>query len=270
MFISHKYKAIFVHIQRTGGNSVQQIFEEFDPDLIETIHIDPSKKRTKHCFVSDIQETVEPDVFSSYTKFSIARNLFDRLVSWYSMFKHGFGKDDRMMKVDDKAASLGIYYKGLKYINNMNYAKKAWLLKGWTTAFQLFKRYEADSLETVAVQHAKIGTNVMMEIQENATNFTEFVRLPRDHESGLFERFYFNQLDYLSTNDQILVDHILRFETLSQDFNQLAQTIDFEGRLPHVNKSTREADYRNYYDKTTQEMVYQRFKRDFDYFGYDF
>lgn len=48
MFISHKYQALFVHIQRTGGNSIQKIFEEADPDLIDTIAVDPAKKRTKH------------------------------------------------------------------------------------------------------------------------------------------------------------------------------------------------------------------------------
>ena len=63
---------------------------------------------------TDIQEAIEPDIFNIYTKFSIVRNPFDRMVSWYSMFKHGFGKDDRMMKVENKAKSVGLYYRGLR------------------------------------------------------------------------------------------------------------------------------------------------------------
>ena len=270
MFISHKYGVIFVHIQRTGGNSVQKIFEEFDPDLLEAIQVDPSRHRTKHCYASDIQESIDSDIFKSYTKFSIVRNPFDRLVSWYSMFKYGFDKDDPIMKVDNNAKSLDLYYKGIRFLNGTSFSKKAWLLKYWTNFFRLFKNLEVNDLEETAVRHTTIGASVMVEIQKNANNFEEFILMPRDHGSGLFERFYVNQLDYLAENGQLLVDQVLRFENLGHDFNHLAQTIGFEGRLPHINKSTREANYQSYYNAMTQEVIYQRFKRDFDYFGYHF
>ncbi len=82
MFISHRYQAIFVHIQRTGGNAIQKAFEVQDPDLVQTIPVAPEKQRTKHCFATDIREAVGDELFGRYTKFCVVRNPFDRMVSW--------------------------------------------------------------------------------------------------------------------------------------------------------------------------------------------
>jgi hypothetical protein len=49
-----------------------------------------------------------------------------------------------------------------------------------------------------------------------------------------------NQLDYISENDLIFVDRILRFGNLSRDFDNLAKEIGFEGKLRNVNESTLE------------------------------
>lgn len=94
MFISHRYQVIFVHIQRTGGNSINKIFQEHDPDLVEIVPIAPEKKRTRHCYLTDIKAAVDADTFQHYTKFATVRNPFDRFVSWYFMFKHGLGDDE--------------------------------------------------------------------------------------------------------------------------------------------------------------------------------
>lgn len=94
MFISHRYKVIFVHIQRTGGNSINRIFQEYDSDLIEIVPIAPEKQRTRHCYLTDIKAAIDLDTFRCYTKFATVRNPFDRFVSWYFMFKHGLGADE--------------------------------------------------------------------------------------------------------------------------------------------------------------------------------
>lgn len=94
MLISHRYKVIFVHIQRTGGNSINRIFQEHDPDLIEIVSVAPEKQRTRHCYLTDIKAAIDADTFQRYTKFATVRNPFDRFVSWYFMFKHGLGADE--------------------------------------------------------------------------------------------------------------------------------------------------------------------------------
>jgi hypothetical protein len=208
---------IFIHIQRTGGNSIHKEFQALDRNLILKIEFDLSLKRTRHCFASDIKAIIDHNIFNSYTKFSVVRNPFDRMVSWYSMLKQGFGSD------------------------------------------------------RIVMPYKTVGDEIILEVNKNANSFEEFIMLPRNHESGLFERFYANQLDYISDNKKsMLVDRILRFENLTNDFAQLAQEMGFEGKLPCVNKSKHKKDYRTYYTTKTKEIVFQRFKQDFEYFGYSF
>ncbi|MFK5969712.1 MAG: sulfotransferase family 2 domain-containing protein [Candidatus Marithrix sp.] len=214
MFISHKYKVIFIHIQRTGGNSIQKIFEQFDPDLVAKVHIKPNQNRLKHCFITDIKDVIENDIFQDYLKFTIIRNPYDRIVSWYFKIKH-------------------------------------------------------ETIDEPLAQDAKmLGDKVMLEVNKHANNFDEFLALPDNHD--LFNRFHINQLDYITKNNTVLVDKILSFENLASDFNDLANEIDFAGKLLHSNKSKRNSDYQNYYNDMTKNMIFQRFKKDFDYFGYKF
>ncbi|NTV63182.1 MAG: sulfotransferase family protein, partial [Oscillochloris sp.] len=75
-------------------NSINQIFREHDPDLVEIVPIAPEKQRTRHGYICDIKAAIAPAMFSSYAKFAVVRNPFDRFVSWYFMFKHGLGDDE--------------------------------------------------------------------------------------------------------------------------------------------------------------------------------
>jgi len=60
-------------------------------------------------------------------------------------------------------------------------------------------------------------------------------------------------LNYISDNKKsILVDRILRFENLANDFVQLAQEMGFEGKLPCINKSKHKQYYRTYYTTKTK------------------
>lgn len=269
MFISHKYKAIFVHIQRTGGNSIQRIFEEFDPDLIETVPVDPSKNRTKHCYISDIKAAVDEAVFSSYTKFCVVRNPFDRMVSWYSHFKDRGNDEDARIRLNQGDRALSVYYRGLE-IFGRNSDLSAAYTRLWLKFFQMFKRFEPGSAEEVALRFSAIGERVMSEVNKNASNFEQFVMLPRDYPGGIFERFYIDQAEYASHDGRMVMDRILKLENLSQDFEALAKEIGFAGRLPHVNRSNRKAHYQEYYNEKTRGIISERFRRDLECFGYGF
>src|SRR5271169_1046605 len=71
--IIHARRLIFVHIQKTGGNSISTAFGE-NPDCSE-----------KHFFASDLRELYGVDVWNTYFKVAFVRNPWDRLVSWWSM-----------------------------------------------------------------------------------------------------------------------------------------------------------------------------------------
>jgi Sulfotransferase family len=268
VFISHKYKAIFVHIQRTGGNSVQKVFAEHDPDLIEAVPVDPAKKRTKHCFASDIRAVIEANTFASYTKFCVVRNPYERMVSWYSHLKDETNEGDAEIKVKHHERLLRLYYVGLKAFAKSRYLSV--YTDAWVRIFRLLKISAPDGAEEMALRFGSIGELVRREVAKNAPTFREFLLLPRDYPGGIFERFHVNQLDYISDGETLLVDNVLRFESLSQEFEGLAGALRFPGRLPHVNRSSRKSSYREYYDNPGQAVLAQRFKRDCEYFDYRF
>lgn len=217
MLISHKYQVIFVHIQRTGGNSIRHLFNELDDSALQDLPVPANKNRLKHCFISDIKLEIEPDIFKEYTKFAVVRNPFDRMFSWYSMFRHN----------------------------------------------TIAKSQKDGGVE----RSANLGNAVAEGISPYLGSFDNFLTLPN---SGLFERFYYNQLDYLVVDNQIAVDYVLRFESLTDDFNCLAKKLDLPCQLPSVNQSIRHHDYRLAYSETTKQLVAQRYATDLNYFSYTF
>lgn len=69
--------------------------------------------------------------------------------------------------------------------------------------------------------------------------------------------------------ETILVDHILKQETLNSDFTELQKKFGFRVRdLDVVNHSNHNKDFEKYYDAETKRIVYQTYKRDFELFNY--
>ena len=65
------------------------------------------------------------------------------------------------------------------------------------------------------------------------------------------------------------IDFIGKYETLRQDFEPLKQRFDLLP-LEHHNKSKGEhEDWRDYYTAKTAKMIYERFHKDFEAFGYE-
>jgi hypothetical protein len=75
VFVSDSHKLVFVHIQKTGGITVDRLLNERIPDLRSIA--------ARHGFAS--QGMDELDNWDEYFKFAFVRNPWDRLVSWYSM-----------------------------------------------------------------------------------------------------------------------------------------------------------------------------------------
>lgn len=71
--INHDLRTIFVHIQKTGGNSVSTALGQ------------PTNVPEKHFLARELRPLYGLAVWGSYFKFSIVRNPWDRLVSWWSM-----------------------------------------------------------------------------------------------------------------------------------------------------------------------------------------
>ncbi len=78
MLVSHSHKLVFVHIQKTGGQTVSKVLKENISDI--------SRFKPKHA--PAIQANDELEGWDEYFKFAFVRNPWDRLVSWYSMIRN--------------------------------------------------------------------------------------------------------------------------------------------------------------------------------------
>ena len=80
MFISHKTRSIFIHIQKTGGDAIETAVRRDDP----AAEVDCLGRR-RHPFAREVRAAVAPELWARYFRFAFVRNPWERLVSWYFM-----------------------------------------------------------------------------------------------------------------------------------------------------------------------------------------
>jgi hypothetical protein len=80
MLVSHRARAIFVHIQKTAGSSIEAALRDHDPEAGP--HLVGGRR---HVHAVELRDVVGPDVWGRYFKFAFVRNPWDRLLSWYQM-----------------------------------------------------------------------------------------------------------------------------------------------------------------------------------------
>ena len=80
MFVSAAKKAIFIHIQKTGGTSVERVLLRADNSAVTGM-----REGRRHLWARDVREMVGEDAWRTHYKFAFVRNPWDRLVSWYQM-----------------------------------------------------------------------------------------------------------------------------------------------------------------------------------------
>src|SRR2546423_2619178 len=78
MLFSDSHKVLFVHIQKTGGETVAGILSKHAPDIC--------RLGAKHEFAR-FGKLKLGAAWNDYFKFAFVRNPWDRLVSWYSMIR---------------------------------------------------------------------------------------------------------------------------------------------------------------------------------------
>jgi hypothetical protein len=88
--LSHKF--LFVHIPKTGGNSIQKILQPHSEDRIVALTAQDGMERFevrgrftqhKHATLADYHSRVPPELFAELFKFCAVRNPWSRAVSFY-------------------------------------------------------------------------------------------------------------------------------------------------------------------------------------------
>lgn len=80
------------------------------------------------------------------------------------------------------------------------------------------------------------------------------------------------QLSYITIDDQIKVDNILRFETLQEDFKQIQQLTNHHVDLDRwkVGKFDHLKNYKSVYTNVSKKLIEQIYKDDLETFSYVF
>lgn len=104
------------------------------------------------------------------------------------------------------------------------------------------------------------------------STFAEFInvisRVPDCHA----EQHFKSQYAILYEGGRLLPDWVGRFETLATSWAEIAQTYRFEPTLPNLRStahlSDTPQDYRTYYTRPLVKLVYRRYQKDIEAFGY--
>ena len=89
-------KFIFIHIPKTGGNSIQNVLRNYSKDKIIPVHkgdkelelerfqvVNPKYDFKKHSTLQKYRKGLGSKTFHKYFKFSTIRNPWDRMISCY-------------------------------------------------------------------------------------------------------------------------------------------------------------------------------------------
>lgn len=97
-------------------------------------------------------------------------------------------------------------------------------------------------------------------------SFEEYLNWRVDND--LKTQYQFLSIDGDNTSE-IQIDKIGKFESLEKDFTSICNELNIECDLKHTNKSVHD-EYKTYYSKKSRDLVTEHFRKDIEYFDYNF
>jgi len=130
------------------------------------------------------------------------------------------------------------------------------------------------------IERLPMGNNDFIDyIKKNANNFSEFLDATEiiddtkeTHYGNNFKSITINQFDFLTDKEgQLNIDFIGKMENLQEDYDKIKKILNLPTTLlPHKNKGIQNTDYRKYYTESDTQKVYDMYKKDIEYFKYQF
>jgi hypothetical protein len=217
MLSIHK-QFLFIHVPKTGGNSIQNILRNYSEDKIvirgehqdgiERFEVRNDKYEvTKHSTLKHYQTILEPPVYQKLFKFATIRNPYEQMISWYFSPHRGVREWVRQ--------------------DFINLVKEVPTLREYISLSTIY------SLNIII---EKLGLSIKLQPP----------KLEQD------------------------IDFLMRFESLEQDFKKVCEMIAIPYEtLPIRNQSERQ-HYTTYFDEELKDIVYQKFREEIEFGGYDF
>lgn len=237
MIISHKYRFVFVHIHKTGGESLTAAIKPYldSRDVVVTDHLAeatnaiargeraPDRALVKHSSAEEIRALLGAEMWEEYLTFAIVRHPVARAQSFHAYM----------------AGTRAFRYRPRRRI--------------W---FRTVRRRE-DPLDPLLWP----GMRAFVESSE----FSEFIR----HPLALTDPAMLSQWSRVSDGKgNQLVDFVAHTETLSDHFAKLISCLGLPSgvQLPHINVSYPLGP--PVANRADAEYLYNLFRDDFEHFGY--
>ena len=104
--LSIQKKFLFIHVPKTGGNSIQSILQEYSEDRLIAFDYQDGSNRfelrnetyqniRKHSNISEYRLSMERKLYNSLFKFATIRNPWDMMISYYFSPHNSLGEWDR-------------------------------------------------------------------------------------------------------------------------------------------------------------------------------
>ena len=148
-------------------------------------------------------------------------------------------------------------------------------LVSWYAMIDRARREVADGTAGPKARRHIKKNNLFRYVLRCGPTFDEFVKNCTEKQwmGNCYYSFTFNQLRYLTDkNGEMLVDFIGRFENFTQDLSHVFDMLGLETaqlEIPYENRSAH-SHYSEMYTPETREIVSKRFRRDIEFFGYEF